>query len=123
MENLTFEKTPQTPQVYLNTSGELSIKGISTPHNVQKFYQQVFDWLNEYKNTNPKTINLTLEIEYLNTSSSRIFVELLVLVKSFKDTGTNLSITWRYEEDDEDIYDLGEDLRLSSKTEFKYITI
>jgi len=123
MKNLTLEKTPQTPQIYLQTTGELLIKGISTPQNVQKFYQQVFDWLTEFKNTNPKSVNLTLEIEYLNTSSSRIFVELLVLIKSFKDVGSDLSITWRYEEEDEDIYDLGEDLRLSSKTEFKYVTI
>lgn len=123
MDNLIIEKTQQTPEISFQTNGELSIKGISTPHNVQKFYQPVFDWLREYKNSEPAKVNLVLEMEYLNTSSSRMFVELLLIVNSFKTQRTDVKITWRYEEDDEDILDLGEDLRLSSKSEFDFVMI
>lgn len=123
MNNLIIEKTQQTPEISFQTNGELSIKGISTPHNVQKFYQPLFDWLREYKDSEPANVNLVLEMEYLNTSSSRMFVELLLIVNSLKTQDTSVKITWRYEEDDEDILDLGEDLRLSSKSEFDFVMI
>jgi hypothetical protein len=123
MKHLFIEKTQQTPEINLQTNGDFLLKGISTPNNVQRFYQPVFDWLNEFKAKAPKKIKLTMEMEYLNTSSSRIFVELLVLVNSFKQQGVEVSFVWRYDEEDEDIYDLGDDLRLSSKTEFVFETI
>ncbi len=121
MKNLVIEKTQQTPEIRLQTNGDLLLKGISTPHNVQKFYQPVFDWLNEFKASKPDKVNLVLEMEYLNTSSSRIFVEMLVLLNSLKLGGTEVKIAWHYEEDDEDILDLGEDIRLSSKSEFEFV--
>lgn len=123
MTNLIIERTQQTPEISLEANGDFSIKGISTPHNVQKFYQPVFDWLRAYKDSEPARVNLVLEMEYLNTSSSRMFVELLLLINSLKANGTIVKIVWRYEEDDEDIFDLGEDLRLSSKSEFDFVMI
>lgn len=123
MTNLIIERTPQTPEISLQVNGDFSIKGISTPHNVQNFYQPVFDWLRTYKDSEPARINLVLEMEYLNTSSSRIFVDLLILINSLKASGTAVKIVWRYEEDDEDVFDLGEDLRLSSRSEFDFVMI
>ena len=123
MKHLLIEKTQQTPEINLQTNGDFLLKGISTPNNVQRFYQPVFDWLNEFKGIAPKKVKLVMEMEYLNTSSSRIFVELLVLVNSYKQQGVEVNFVWRYDEEDEDIYDLGDDLRLSSKTEFVFETI
>ena len=79
--------------------------------------------MNNFKTTSPASINLILEIDYLNTSSSRIFVELLVLIKSFSSDTTTVSYTWTYEEEDEDMLELGEDLAKSAKIEFKFIEV
>lgn len=123
MENLEIEKTTQTPTVIFNTDGNFVIRGISTPDNVHKFYQPIFDWVNEFKNSNPSHINFKLEIDYLNTSSTRIMVELLKLLNSFSINNTKINISWAYEDGDDDMRELGEDLMTSSKTEFQFITI
>lgn len=123
MGNLEIEKTNQTPEVNFNTNGVFIIKGISTPDNVQKFYQPVFNWLNDFKLTKPLEIILTLEIDYLNTSSTRIMVELLNLLNTFKQLNTKISIHWLYEDGDDDMLELGEDLKISSKSEIEFKAI
>ena len=123
MNNLKIDKTKHTPQVMLNTLGDFTIKGVSTPENAQKFFQPIINWLNEFKLTNPSHINFVMEIEYLNTSSSRIVVDLLRLLNQFKLAGTTVSITWTYEAGDEDMLELGEDLQTSSKSEIIFLAI
>lgn len=123
MENLIIDKTNQTPGIIFKTNGDLLINGISTPDNVQKLFQPVFIWLNEFQSTKPLVVNLTLEIDYLNTSSTRILVELLVLINSFKQHDAKINIVWCYEEGDDDMLELGEDLQLSSKSTFAFKAI
>lgn len=123
MENLEIDKTNQTPHIIFKTNGDFLIKGISTPDNVQKLYQPVFNWLNEFQGTKPLAVNLTLEIDYLNTSSTRILVELLNLINSFKQHDTAINIVWCYEEGDDDMLELGEDLQVSSKSTFAFKAI
>lgn len=117
MINLLIDKTAFTPSFDFNTNGELHVKGISTPDNVQKFYQPIFDWLKSFIDSKPSKINFVMEIDYLNTSSSRIFVELLMLISSAKANGTQTTIVWKYEDEDEDMLELGQDLQESSKAE------
>jgi hypothetical protein len=120
MENLFIEKTKASPEISFRADGNLMIRGVSNPGNVEKFYEPVFDWLNQFETIKPAHINLTLEIYYLNTSSTLVFCDILKMLCALKAEGSELKITWRYEEDDEDIIDLGEDLRLSSGCEFKF---
>lgn len=117
MINLLIDKTAFTPTFDFKANGELFVKGISTPDNVQKFYQPIFDWVKELIESKPSKINFVMEIDYLNTSSSRIFVELMMLISSAKTLGIPTVITWRYEDEDEDMLELGQDLQESSKTE------
>lgn len=121
MENLYIKATQQTPEINFQTNGNLFIKGVSTPDLVKKHYQPMFDWLLEFKNNLPNEISLTLEIDYLNTSSSIIFVDLFVMINSFKSENRIVNMIWRYEEGDEDMVELGEHLKVSSKSNFNFI--
>jgi len=115
MENLLVQSTDETPKIDFNVNGQLSIVGVSIPENITNFYTPIIDWLNEFAKNLPATVNLTFEIEYINTSSTRVFIDFIKKVDSFKATCPNTSVTWMYEEDDEDNYDLGKDLEYSSK--------
>lgn len=121
MENLYIKATQQTPEINFQTNGNLFIKGVSTPDLVKKHYQPMFDWLLEFKNNLPNEISLTLEIDYLNTSSSIIFVDLFVMINSFKSENRIVNMIWRYEEGDDDMVELGEHLKVSSKSNFNFI--
>lgn len=123
MENLRIEKTAQSPELHFESDGNLIIKGISNINHCQKFYEPAFEWLQSFKDKRPNNINFILEIYYLNTSAALILVDMLKLVNSFKELGSSLNITWRYEEDDEDILDLGEDIQMTTKSEFEFMMI
>lgn len=123
MENLIIQSTEETPEINFNINGTLLIKGVSIPENITLFYTPIVNWLNELQNNLPNSVNLTFEIEYINTSSTRVFIDIIKKVAAIKATLPNTTITWKYEEDDEDNFDLGKDLEYSAKTEFVFEVI
>jgi hypothetical protein len=123
MKDLIIFHTDESPEVNFKTTGELLIKGVSIPENVSKFYSPLNDWLEQLKNNVPKTATLIFEIEYINTSTSRAFIDLAKKLASFKEIGTVVKIIWRYANDDDDNLDLGKDLEYSSKTDFVFEAI
>lgn len=120
MENLIIQPSQETPEVNFNVNGQLSIKGVSIPENITNFYTPLLGWINELEKNLPQSLNLTFEIEYINTSSTRVFIDLIKKINTIKQTLPNTSITWRYVEDDEDILDLGKDLEYSAKSSFVF---
>lgn len=120
MKDLIILHTDESPEVNFKTTGQFLIKGVSIPENVSKFYSPVTDWLDDLKTHLPENIILIFEIEYINTSTSRAFIDIARKVASFKELGKTVKIIWRYAEDDEDNLDLGKDLEYSSKTEFTF---
>jgi len=120
MENLIIESTVQSPQVRFLLEGELYIEGISMPDNVNQFYTPLFDWTSAYISTNPSQINVTLFIDYLNTSSTRVLIDFLRHLKSLCTTTTDLKIIWKFESDDDDMLELGEEIELVSSSKFEY---
>jgi hypothetical protein len=62
-------------------------------------------------------------MEYLNSTSMKAVVELLMLLHSIKSEGIAVEVMWRYEKDDEDMLDLGEDLKMGSNSEIVFIPV
>jgi len=123
MENLVIQKTTMTPEVSFGMNGNWLIKGVSNSNNVTKLYEDVISWLEAFKTTKPSQVNLILEMEYMNTSSALSFVRILKTLYNFKLEGCQLKIVWRYEEEDEDLLDLGQHLSLATKCEFEYSVV
>jgi len=120
MTSITIESTNETPRILFNVDGNLSVSGISTPNNVNAFYQPLFDWIKEYKTIKPKSVSLELFIDYLNTSSTRIIVEMIRLIKSFKEDATDVNFIWVYDNEDEDMLEMGEELAEITDTTFTF---
>jgi len=123
MEDLNIERTDQSLEVRFDNTGELLISGISTPDNVTNFYTPLFNWLKEFSKTNPERIKLEMFIDYLNTSSTRVIIEFLIMFSELKSKGTELNIIWKYEEDDEDMLELGEEISLVSKLDMTFESV
>jgi hypothetical protein len=109
MEKLVIEKTPNTPLVnFDSTSGKFEIEGRSIPENPGDFFDPLLNWLYEYfKNPAPKTV-FNLNLDYVNSGSSKYLLGLFRAVKKFHSEGKDIEINWYYEEDDEAIESLGE---------------
>lgn len=113
MENLTIEATKSSPSIVFDAqSGMLEIRGKSYPENAAKFYAPVLEWVNSYlQSSHNARLRMTLEIIYLNSSSSKAFLNLLdILDRSAKD-GREVVINWLYHEDDETSLECGEEFQ------------
>lgn len=122
MENLIIEKTIKTPQISFNYSaGELLIEGISIPENTVDFYKEVMDWIRNYNlKPQPSTV-LTLKLEYFNTSTSVILLNIFKLFIQIEKS--ELKIVWYFEEDDVEMEEVGEDYQNIVKIPFELVAI
>lgn len=123
MNDLYIPPTRNTLEVKLETNGNMLFRGISTPENIKKFMSPIIDWLNEFKKTTPKKLSINFEINYFNTVSSRYFYELILIIDSFKENGCEISFNWYYEEEDDDLLELGEEFEQSAQVKFNYFSI
>ena len=120
MDKLKIEPDNKTPFINFNSeSGVLEIKGKSIPENSVEFYRPVYAWLDEYA-LNPKSkTNLVVELEYFNTSSSKCLLDIFRKLEPLqKNSKSEVTVTWLYEEDDEDMQEAGEDYQTIVKLPF-----
>ena len=101
-----------------------SIYKRSIPENPVKFYQPIEAWVSDYVLINPQNLTLHIHLDYLNTHSTEC---LLVLMKKleayYKSSNNNVKISWNFDEDDEDMESLGEDLASIVEIPFEYSEI
>ena len=118
--NLLIEHGKNTPKVSGDsTSSILVIEGSSFPENVRQFYNPVNDWLDSIVRSS-STLNVDCKLYYMSSSS------IIALLKTLKYAerlfgDSNISIKWRYEEDDDDIRKIGEDFSHLLGIEFEFI--
>lgn len=102
MNYYKIDGTKSSPEVVFEfDKGELTLSGKSFATNPFKFYQKLkkmFDLVKIDK------LSITINIDYTNTVSSKNLLEVL---KTAKSKFLNLSIVWMYDEDDQDLLDLG----------------
>lgn len=100
----------------------IEILGRSTPEGALGFYKPVLNLLDSLK---PKTTGLKvdLRIEYFNTSSTKCLVLLFEKIKSKMADKSAATINWYFEEDDEDLEELGEDLQSQLELRFNMIAV
>lgn len=121
MDELIILPSEDTPYIIFKNSGELSVSGISIPENVNNFYKPVFDWLETFVDSNNEVL-LTFDIEYMNTSSTRVVLQMINKIKNTIQDNSTLKIFWKYEIDDVDMLELGEDLQESSHVTFDFMS-
>lgn len=110
MEIITREATRKTPFVKLDgTTGIIDIKGRSIPENSLAFYEQINSWLEEYGKAPCAKTEVSFQLEYFNTSSSKCILDLFKKLELISKMGNVVEINWYYEEHGDDIFEAGED--------------
>jgi hypothetical protein len=108
MERLEFQPTSKTPYVLLDPAGKIKFRGRSIPEDVSIFYEQLVEWIKEYAAAPSAYTEIDVEMEYLNSGTSKYMLKILKIIKDIEITGTDLRINWIYEEGDDDILERGE---------------
>ena len=121
MEDLKLEGSAKTPFVEFNSKGELLLKGRSIPENSIEFYKPIIEWIDNYGQSVNETTVLSVQLEYFNTSSSKCILDVFKKLETL--TGTEVSVKWYYEEDDEDMLEAGEDYEAIIDLPFEMIEV
>ena len=124
MKALYINDTPKTPEVNFNpATGVFQIKGKSIPDDADEFYGDVLNWFDNYMlEPNAKT-ELSIDLEYFNISSSKRLLFLLYKLNDLNAIKKNdVRIIWRYNKDDEDMYEVGQDYAFMVKLPFDFIS-
>ena len=74
MENIKITGTSTKPEVFFESGGKFSISGKSIPDNAVKLFEPLHNYV---LNFNSDRIELDINLEYLNTSSSMQLFTLL----------------------------------------------
>ena len=120
METIVREGTPKTPYVRLDgEKGIIEIKGRSIPENSIEFYKPLIDWLEEYGSDVSSDTAVNVQLEYFNTSSSKCILDIFKKLESIFKKGQKVEVNWYYEEDDEDMFEAGEELSVDYKHTFQ----
>ena len=106
MSTIQLEGTAKTPQVAFHDSPlSMEISGRSIPENSIAFYTPLLEWVDQYLKVGG-TVDVSIRLEYFNTSSSKCLMDLL---KRVEQSAAEATVLWYYEEDDEDMLEAGED--------------
>ncbi|PID88304.1 MAG: nuclear pore complex subunit [Bacteroidia bacterium] len=121
---LRIEKKLDTPGITFDKDMLLfDINGRSFPEHSGVFFAPVLQWLKDYKATKPTNVTeLRLRFEYLNTSSSKLLLEILHIFADIeKQSGTHLTVKWYYPGKDESIFAAGQEFEEISGLRFRYV--
>ena len=122
MEALDIRATNDTPKVLLDPENNIfEISGRSLPEDVVTFYQPVLDWLDEYKSVPLESTEFVFKYVYFNTATSKLIMDILIRLEEIKQSGKEIHVMWFYEQDDEDMLDLGEEFSENVDVPFEII--
>ena len=122
MDNFYLEAGIKTPMVHFEyDTGNFTISGRSIPENSIEFYQPAMDWLEEYIKDPRNDTEITVRLEYFNTSSSKCLVEIFRKLEGIYEEGKVVNIMWFYEQEDEDMLESGQDFSQILKVPVKLI--
>lgn len=122
MNSLFISGTPKTPTINFDgNEGSIIIEGRSIPENSLDFYKPIMEWLDFYLVEPKEETNVTIRLEYFNTSSSKCLLDVFKKLEIIFKRGKKVLINWHYEADDEDMLEAGEDYQSIVKIPFKMI--
>jgi len=124
MEKYEIDGTPKTPTILFDINGGvLDIKGRSIPENSIEFYKPLVDALDKYSVATKSATTVNIQLEYFNTSSSKCILDIFKKLESIHKSGSDVTINWHYEDDDEDMLEAGEDYQAIIGIPFKMIPV
>jgi hypothetical protein len=123
MKELKLPGTKSSPEVILNPSGIIKIKGRSISENILDFFKPVEEWVIEYIKTPADITCLDITLEYFNSASAKLLIQLFLKISHVQLKNKKFIINWYYEEGDEDILERGEYFSSVLNIPFNFIRV
>jgi len=110
MQAIKIKGSDDTPSVVLDKeNGNFEISGRSLPEDVAAFYEPILEWLDEYSESPLEKTVFNFKLEYFNTASSKLLLDVLLKLEDMFDDGKEILVKWHFPDDDEDMEEAGEE--------------
>lgn len=130
METKIIKATSNSPRVVLDLENKIfEISGESRPKDIPKFYKPILQWLDEFEQSLTKQKDSTtlfefnFSFEYFNSLSAKFILDICKKLSRLHSDGNNIVLKWHYEEDDDDMHEVGQEMSRISKLPFEYVEI
>ena len=121
-EKLKIDHGKKTPMIVLEPS-RIFIMGRSIIENPGAFYEPVHYWVLGRAKDNPGPVKIDIGFDYINTGSTKWLYILLRDISEMKNFTNEVTITWYFEEGDEDMSELGYIIRSLVDCKFSLVKV
>ncbi len=121
-DNLYIEPTKRTPWIVLE-HGRIFIMGRSIIDNPSVFYEPVHQWIKDHMMKSKGRTKVELGFDYINSGSTKWLYILLRELSGMEDLTHKASVTWYYEEGDEDMRELGRIIKSLMECPFRLVQV
>lgn len=112
-----------SPKVsFTHNLGKLEISGKSLPEDVSAFYRPILDWLVQYSQKPHHETEFTFKLTYFNTASSKLILDILLILEKMHENGEKVLVNWYYPEYDEDMREAGLEYSEMVEVPFKHFS-
>ena len=109
---LELPLTESTPYVLIDEeAGYIRFKGECYAENTIEFFKKTTDWLSRYLASDFKSLIFDVELEYFNSSSSKLLYNMLKAMDLRAQHGKAVVVNWYAEEGNDIIIENGEDFK------------
>jgi hypothetical protein len=116
MSVLEIKSSKRTPYVKFDTDkGTLEIKGCVLLFNPTNFFDELLELIDEYLLAPQEHTQVLIQIEYFNTYASKLLLFILKKLQKVLKQNLSVSMIWLYDEDDEEMSEVGEHYKSSLK--------
>lgn len=124
MEKFQLEATAKTPYIYFDAqSGKMIIQGRAISQPDEDFWAPVLKWFYAYATAPNETTKVIFHLEYFSISSSKRILFLLHKMNDLLESGYDVSVEWRYSEDDLEMKESGFDFSCVVNVPFEFISV
>ena len=111
MNNIKIAATERSPEIDFNyAENNFAMRGESYPEDVSEFFAEIMEQFYEYIADLADTeITFTFELIYFNSSTAKVLMGLFDRLDELAEERNNVIINWCYEEDDDNMEELGEE--------------
>jgi hypothetical protein len=112
MTELRIAGTTSTPTIHCTSvPPRVCLQGDSYPENAFELYQPLMQWLQAHLDPADATLNMELELVYLNTSSVRVMMDVFDLLEDAHRSGKAVSVRWYFDPRNERVAELAEEFK------------
>jgi hypothetical protein len=96
----------KTPDIKFE-NGIMSIAGRSVPYDSAPIYKPLIDSFFDYSRCPDELTEINIQLEYINSDSSRSLMNLFVIVEKLFHRGHHVKVNWYYNSNNLGIYEQG----------------